>query len=97
MLYDFFKSIILDMLTLKAGLQPGDLMKLAWKAEKLMSAEAATKKLESREETTLRSPTQVYLVHTIDKYCNITKWTKWVVFVIELKLLQPCFGLSAMY
>ena len=38
MLYDFFKSIILDMLTLKAGLQPGDLMKLAWKTEKLMSA-----------------------------------------------------------
>ena len=28
---------------------------------------------------------------------NITWWAKWIVFVIELNLLLPCYGLSAMY
>ncbi len=37
-------------------------MRLAWKTEKLMSAYAATKKLESREDTTFRSPDNMLLL-----------------------------------
>ena len=28
---------------------------------------------------------------------NITRWTMWIVFVIKLHFLLPCFGLSALY
>ena len=31
------------------------------------------------------------------KIINISRWAMWIVFVIELNLWLPCFGLSALY
>ena len=31
------------------------------------------------------------------KIINISRWATWIVFVIELNLWLPCFGLSALY
>lgn len=50
-------------LTLKLGRQPGDLMRDAWKQEKLMRLYDARKKLLSRVETTFRSPVNIKIKH----------------------------------
>lgn len=50
-------------LTLKPGRQPGDLMRDAWKQEKLMRLYDARKKLLSRVETTFRSPVDAQIKH----------------------------------
>ena len=39
----------------------------------------------------------MYLTDLTSVVPNYARWAKWIVFVIELNLLLPCFGLSAMY
>ena len=49
---------------LKLGLQPGLLVMLAWKEEKLIRPYEAMKKLERRPETILRSPMRIQMTDT---------------------------------
>lgn len=61
MAFKHMVGLIAKELTLKLGRQPGDLMRDAWKQEKLMRLYDARKKLLSRVETMFRSPVNVQI------------------------------------